>query len=192
MCFQFSISPTKKSVKKSQFSISPTKKKSLNQKKTPNRHLPRYGGLTAGPQSSPASPGFGAAGDRWWMFSRWLGSPVFFGWFPHQDAWKNHRETMQFRPIRLLVFRRFGVDRNRFRGVPLSKFTIPHTSNIQRWIINPIEPKIWMNKVGQRRYLGGGNSNIFWNFHPENWGRFSTHFDEVIFFKGVGEKPPTR
>ena len=19
--------------------------------------------------------------------------------------------------------------------------------------------------------LGGGNSNIFWNFHPENWGR---------------------
>ena len=29
--------------------------------------------------------------------------------------------------------------------------------------------------------LGGGNSNIF-NFHPENWGRFSFW---LIFFKGV-------
>ena len=24
---------------------------------------------------------------------------------------------------------------------------------------------------GSRPCLGGGNSNIFWNFHPENWGR---------------------
>ncbi len=36
-------------------------------------------------------------------------------------------------------------------------------------------------KVHQK--LGGGNSNIFWNFHPENWGRF-THFDEHIFQLG--------
>ena len=27
---------------------------------------------------------------------------------------------------------------------------------------------------------GGGNSNVFWNFHPELWGRWS-HFDEAIF-----------
>ena len=25
--------------------------------------------------------------------------------------------------------------------------------------------------VNQRRFLGGDNSKIFWNFHPENWGR---------------------
>ena len=36
--------------------------------------------------------------------------------------------------------------------------------------------------------LGGGNSTIF-NFHPEPWGN-----DPIwqIFFKGLGEKPPTR
>ena len=32
-------------------------------------------------------------------------------------------------------------------------------------------------------YLGGGNSNIFWNFHPENWGRW-TQFDDHIFQMG--------
>ena len=30
--------------------------------------------------------------------------------------------------------------------------------------------------------LGGGNSNIFWNFHPEIWGRW-TQFDGCIFFE---------
>jgi len=39
--------------------------------------------------------------------------------------------------------------------------------------------------------LGGGNSNIFFYVHPENWGK-GFHFDFVIFFKGVGEKPPNR
>ena len=39
--------------------------------------------------------------------------------------------------------------------------------------------------------LVGETSNIFWNFHPENWGRFSPILT-IIFFKGVGEKPPTR
>ena len=34
-----------------------------------------------------------------------------------------------------------------------------------------------------RSNLVGGNSNIFWNFHPENWGRW-THF-WLIFFKWV-------
>ena len=31
--------------------------------------------------------------------------------------------------------------------------------------------------------LGGGNSNIFWNFHPETWGRW-TQFDDHIFQMG--------
>ena len=37
--------------------------------------------------------------------------------------------------------------------------------------------------------LGGGNSNIFWNFHPENWGRW-THFDS--YFSNGLVQPPTR
>ena len=34
-------------------------------------------------------------------------------------------------------------------------------------------------------------SEYFWNFHPEHWGKISTHFDEDIFKMG-GEKPPSR
>ena len=37
--------------------------------------------------------------------------------------------------------------------------------------------------------LGGGNSNMLY-FHPENWGRKSPILTS-IFFKWVGEKPPT-
>ena len=32
---------------------------------------------------------------------------------------------------------------------------------------------------------GGGNSNIFWNFHPEPLGKMLPHL-RSIFFKGVG------
>ena len=41
--------------------------------------------------------------------------------------------------------------------------------------------------------LGGGNSTIFSNFHPETWGRFPTHFDEQIFSDGLNRshQPPT-
>ena len=39
------------------------------------------------------------------------------------------------------------------------------------------------------RWVGGGNSNIFWNFHPENWGRW-IHFDEHMFQRGWLQ-PPT-
>ena len=35
---------------------------------------------------------------------------------------------------------------------------------------------------GRTGVLGGGNSNIFWNFHPETWGRFPFW---LLFFKGV-------
>ena len=42
--------------------------------------------------------------------------------------------------------------------------------------------------VNQRRFLGGGNSNIFY-FHTLNLGEDS-HFDEHIF--QMGWKPPTR
>ena len=38
----------------------------------------------------------------------------------------------------------------------------------------------------------GGNSKDFLNFHPEPWGKKSTQFDLRIFFRWVGEKPPTR
>ena len=39
-------------------------------------------------------------------------------------------------------------------------------------------------------FLGGGNSYIF-GFHPEPWGKDDPQFDLRIFFKWVGEKPPT-
>ena len=42
--------------------------------------------------------------------------------------------------------------------------------------------------VGINSWLGGGNSNLFWNFHPETWGRW-THFDSYF---SNGLKPPTR
>ena len=47
------------------------------------------------------------------------------------------------------------------------------------------EIPIWfLGKARLAKYdLGGGNSNIFWNFHPEPWGRWS-HFDEHIFQTG--------
>ena len=34
-------------------------------------------------------------------------------------------------------------------------------------------------------FLGGGGQllNIFWNFHPETWGRGISHFDGCIFFQ---------
>ena len=34
----------------------------------------------------------------------------------------------------------------------------------------------------------GGGFNYFWNFHPENWGRW-THFDEHIFQMGWFNHP---
>ena len=37
---------------------------------------------------------------------------------------------------------------------------------------------------------GSGNSNMFGIFTPKAWG-FMIQFDFCIFFKGVGEKPPT-
>ena len=36
--------------------------------------------------------------------------------------------------------------------------------------------------------LSGGNSNIFWKFHPELWGRW-THFDVHIFLNGLVQSP---
>ena len=43
---------------------------------------------------------------------------------------------------------------------------------------------IWISSTNpsMKKYLGGGNSNIFWIFTPENWGRW-THF---IFFRWDG------
>ena len=34
----------------------------------------------------------------------------------------------------------------------------------------------FLGKGSRIHFLGGGNSNIFWNFHPENWG-FMIQFD---------------
>ena len=35
--------------------------------------------------------------------------------------------------------------------------------------------------------------NIFFGIcHPEKLGKISSHFEGCIFFKGLGEKPPTR
>ena len=83
-----------------------------------------------------------------------------------------------------------------------------------RWVILPFQPWQWRvatgpggsvqvklaaGKVGMEvtefrslsEKLGGGNSNIFWNFHPYYLGKIFTHFDGCIFFKWVGEKPPS-
>ena len=41
--------------------------------------------------------------------------------------------------------------------------------------------------------LGGGNSNIFWNFHPEAWGRFSPILTlTCAYFSNGLKQPPTR
>ena len=42
-----------------------------------------------------------------------------------------------------------------------------------------------------RKHPDGGNLKIFGIFTPKIWGNDSK-FDVCIFFKGVGEKPPTR
>ena len=39
--------------------------------------------------------------------------------------------------------------------------------------------------------LGGGNSNVFWIFHPENWGRWFPIWRSHIF-SIVGKQPPRR
>ena len=46
--------------------------------------------------------------------------------------------------------------------------------------VNPSDTRV--DSLGGH-WLGGGNSNIFFYFHPENWGRW-THFDEHIFQMG--------
>ena len=43
---------------------------------------------------------------------------------------------------------------------------------------------------GDSLSTGGGSSQIFLIFRPDPWGRFSPIFTS-IFFKWVGEKPPT-
>ena len=42
---------------------------------------------------------------------------------------------------------------------------------------------------GNHPILGGGNSNMFFYFHPDPWGKL-IQFDYRIFFRWVGEKPP--
>ena len=42
-----------------------------------------------------------------------------------------------------------------------------------------------------RKHPDGGNLKIFGIFTPKIWENDS-QFDVCIFFKGVGEKPPTR
>ena len=39
-----------------------------------------------------------------------------------------------------------------------------------------------------KHLLGAEISNL-WNFHPENWGKIFTHFDDHIFERGL--KTPT-
>jgi len=43
-----------------------------------------------------------------------------------------------------------------------------------------------------RKYNWVVATHMFFYVHPETWGRFSSHFEGCIFFKWVGEKPPTR
>ena len=47
----------------------------------------------------------------------------------------------------------------------------------------PFWPCIYQS-CSQDDDLDGVNSNIFWNFHPELWGKIRTQFDGCIFFKG--------
>ena len=47
-----------------------------------------------------------------------------------------------------------------------------------------------MAKYWERQELGG-DFKYFWNFHPENWGRFAPIFDYRIFYRWVVQ-PPTR
>ena len=50
--------------------------------------------------------------------------------------------------------------------------------------------------LGYCLWLGGGNSNIFWNFHPDPWRNdpnwyFYFHSPSYIFVRWVGKQPPT-
>ena len=58
------------------------------------------------------------------------------------------------------------------------------------WRIFTGSSDIGRKKHGKKKRLGGGNS-FFFNFHSENWGRFSPILT-IIFFRWVGEKPPTQ
>ena len=65
---------------------------------------------------------------------------------------------------------------------------------LQRWM-SENEWK-WSPFWRIHHFCGFGKSRLvatqtFRGFHPENWGRFSPILT-MIFFKGVGEKPPTR
>ena len=62
-----------------------------------------------------------------------------------------------------------------------------------------LEPCLWWfghlcrRDVGCSSWLDGGNSNTFWNFHPENWGRLRLPIWETSYFSmGGWLKPPTR
>ena len=55
-------------------------------------------------------------------------------------------------------------------------------------------PKIGVSQNGwfyNGKHLGGGNSKIFWNFHPDLFGEDEPIFDEHIFQRGLVQ-PPTR
>ena len=57
-----------------------------------------------------------------------------------------------------------------------------HSTGVQRRV------QRWVQPGGVdllEHWLGGGNSNMSWNFHPERWGRWN-HFDYIICFKWVG------
>ena len=68
---------------------------------------------------------------------------------------------------------------------------VPKTQPLQLPVEIPGTPQYTPEILMAGTQLGGGNSNIFWNFHPEIWGRFSPI---LTFFlcRWVGEKPPTR
>ena len=62
------------------------------------------------------------------------------------------------------------------------------------WIVRESPPpKISKNTgfLGFYRYLGGGNSKNFLEFSPRNFGEDGSNLTR-IFFRWVGEKPPTR
>ena len=48
------------------------------------------------------------------------------------------------------------------------------------YTLKTIQDRI-LSKSWYMLHLAGGNSHIFWNVHPENWGRW-TQFDWIIFF----------
>ena len=79
----------------------------------------------------------------------------------------------------------FSIRNHPFWGIPI--FGNTHMESLSRMFCRIIllEPNSWHLKGWHQGIITGWwKLTYFWNFHPDNWGRW-TYFDDLIFFKAV-------